>query len=146
VSKSDSTGSKGTKDSKAGKKPTPKTASGTRAKKSTVALTSTQKATQADLLAAFLSVSRAQWPQDWFEGDTALELLEPFYNALLENCTDDEDDVDTRTVLELLAGMTGVFLSDYSQFYGEEKTLSVLRSFVSMTLRVYDERTQELNQ
>lgn len=112
-----------------------KSKSGTGAKKA-----KTVKLEPSDLLGMLLQLPRSEWPKEWFETERALELLEEFYRVLLENCTDEDGDVDTRVVLELLASMTGIFLADYSEFYGTEKTLALFRNFSSLTLNVYADR------
>ncbi len=98
---------------------------------------------QETVLASLLKLPVQDWPTDWFEGERALDILEPFYSAFLDNCVDDDSEVDTRTVMELQAGVLGVFLADYSGFFGEEKTLDLLRRTLSIALRVYVERLAE---
>jgi hypothetical protein len=93
-----------------------------------------------DPLTQLLSLPRSEWPSDVVDDERALEILEQFYKLMLENCTDEDDEVDTRTVMELLAGMTGVFMADYAEFYGEQKALDVLRSFIALTVNVYAQR------
>lgn len=78
-----------------------------------------------------------------FESDRAIELLADFYPALLEHCTDEDDEVDTRAVFELLAGMLGIFVADYSQYYGHRKAMAAYQDLIDLSLSMYEARTEE---
>jgi|GEM_PF-6004750 len=79
-----------------------------------------------------------------FESDLAMEIIGELYPLLLENCTDEDDEIDTQAVFESLAGLIGLFMADYREGYGAEKTQAVFQNLVDLALNLYEERTQEL--
>lgn len=74
------------------------------------------------------------------ESELAAALIGELYPLLLENCTDEDDEVDTRAVFESLAGLLGVFTADYREAYGEEKAMAVFQDLVTLALSIYQER------
>jgi hypothetical protein len=78
-----------------------------------------------------------------FESELAADIIAELYPLLLENCTDDEDEVDTRAVFESLAGIVGLFVADYQEGYGNEKAMTVFQDLIDLALNVYQERTAQ---
>lgn len=75
-----------------------------------------------------------------FESDLASDIIAELYPLLLENCTDEDDEVDTRAVFESLAGLVGLFVADYREGYGDEKARAVFQDLIDLALNVYQER------
>lgn len=78
-----------------------------------------------------------------FESELAAEIIAELYPLLLENCTDEDDEVDTEAVFESLAGLVGLFAADYRDGYGDEKARKVFQDLIDLALNVYDERAAE---
>jgi hypothetical protein len=78
-----------------------------------------------------------------FESDVAVEIIEELYPLLLQNCTDDDDEIDTQAVFESLAGLVGLFIADYREGYGDEKAKAAFQDLVDMALNLYEERIAE---
>jgi hypothetical protein len=78
--------------------------------------------------------------QSDFESERAITVMSDLYPELLEACTDEDDEIDTRAVFESLAGMTGLFFADYQEFYGHEKAMEAFREFVDLSLLMYSDR------
>lgn len=75
-----------------------------------------------------------------FQSELAVEILGELYPLLLENCTDDDDEVDTQAVFEVLAGMMGLFIADYQTYYGEDKAMAAMQDLVDMALNLREDR------
>lgn len=82
----------------------------------------------------------AERPAKQFESDLAADIIAELYPLLLENCMDEDDEVDTRSVFESLAGLVGLFVADYREGYGDEKARQVFQDLIDLALNVYDER------
>jgi hypothetical protein len=78
-----------------------------------------------------------------FESELAVEIIAELYPLLLENCTDEDDEIDTQAVFESLAGLVGVFIADYREGYGEEKAKAAFQDLVDLSLNLYEERIAE---
>jgi hypothetical protein len=78
-----------------------------------------------------------------FQSDLAMDILGELYPLLLENCTDEDDEVDTQAVFEVLAGMMGLFIADYQSYYGHEKAMGAMQDLVDLALNLYQERASE---
>lgn len=81
-----------------------------------------------------------------FESELAMDIIGELYPLLLENCTDEDDEIDTQAVFESLAGLIGLFMADYQEGYGEEKTKALLQTLVDLALNLYEERTAQLEE
>jgi len=81
-----------------------------------------------------------------FESDLAMDILGELYPLLLENCTDDDDEIDTQAMYESLAGLIGLFMADYREGYGAEKTKEVFQNMVDLALNLYEERSAEMDE
>jgi hypothetical protein len=75
-----------------------------------------------------------------FESELAAEIIAELYPLLLENCTDEDDEVDSQAVFESLAGLVGLFMADYRDGYGDEKARQAFQDLIDLALNVYDER------
>lgn len=75
-----------------------------------------------------------------FQSDRAMAVLADAYPWLLEQCTDDEDEIDTRALQETLAGMVGLFIADYQEAYGEDKAREAMEELVNLALLTYEDR------
>lgn len=80
-----------------------------------------------------------------FESDLAVDIIEELYPLLLENCTDDDEEVDTQAVFESLAGLLGLFIADYREGYGEEKAKVAFQDLVDLALNLYEERAAQMD-
>ncbi len=78
-----------------------------------------------------------------FQSELAMDIIEQLYPLLLENCTDDEDEIDTQAVFEVLAGLMGLFTADYHQNYGQEKSMAAFQGLVELALQTYQQRVAE---
>jgi hypothetical protein len=78
-----------------------------------------------------------------FESDLAVDIIEELYPLLLQNCTDEDDEIDTQAVFESLAGLIGLFIADYHEGYGEEKAKAAFQDLVDLALNLYEERAAE---
>lgn len=74
-----------------------------------------------------------------FESEQALLIIEELYPLLLENCTDEEDEVDTRAVLESLSGMVGLFMADYQEGYGHESSMTMFQDLIDLAMNAYEQ-------
>lgn len=81
-----------------------------------------------------------------FESDLAVDILEELYPLLLENCTDDDEEVDTQAVFESLAGLLGLFVADYHEGYGKEKAKAAFQDLVDLALNLYEERVAKMEE
>jgi hypothetical protein len=81
-----------------------------------------------------------------FESDLAVDILEELYPLLLDNCTDEDDEVDTQAVFESLAGLLGLFIADYREGYGEEKAKAAFQDLVDLALNLYEERVAKMEE
>ena len=81
-----------------------------------------------------------------FESDLAVDILEELYPMLLENCTGDDEEVDTQAVFETLAGLMGLFIADYQEAYGDEKAKAAFQDLVDLALNLYEERVTQLEE
>ena len=70
----------------------------------------------------------------------AVEIIAELYPLLLENCTDEDDEIDTQAVFESLAGLVGLFIADYREGYGDEKAKDAFQDLVDLALNLYEER------
>jgi hypothetical protein len=75
-----------------------------------------------------------------FQSDLALDIMEELYPLLLENCTDEDDEIDTQAVFEVLAGLIGLFTAEYHENYGAEKASAAFQDLVSLALATYQQR------
>jgi hypothetical protein len=75
-----------------------------------------------------------------FESDLAVEIIAELYPLLLENCTDEDDEIDTQAVFESLAGLVGLFIADYREGYGDDKAQTAFQDLVDLALNLYEER------
>lgn len=75
-----------------------------------------------------------------FQSELALEIIGELYPLLLENCTDEDDEIDTQAVFDVLAGLMGLFTADYAQNYGEKKAIAAFKSLVELAMETYQER------
>ncbi len=75
-----------------------------------------------------------------FQSDLALDIMEELYPLLLENCTDEDDEIDTQAVFEVLAGLIGLFTAEYHENYGAEKASTAFQDLVSLALATYQQR------
>jgi hypothetical protein len=78
-----------------------------------------------------------------FESELAVEIIAELYPLLLENCTDEDDEIDTQAVFESLAGLVGLFIADYREGYGDEKARAAFQDLVDLSLNLYEERSGE---
>jgi len=85
----------------------------------------------------------AQRTNQSIQNELALEILAELYPLLLENCTDDDDEIDTQAMLESLAGLVGLFMADYQEGYGETKAKVAFQELVDLALTTYQERSTE---
>jgi hypothetical protein len=81
-----------------------------------------------------------------FESELAMEIIGELYPLLLENCTDEDDEIDTEAMYESLAGLVGLFMADYREGYGEEKTRAVFQNLIDLSLNVYEERAAQMDE
>ena len=82
----------------------------------------------------------AQRKQKLFESDLAAEIIDQLYPLLLDNCTDDDDEVDTQAVFESLAGLLGLFVADYHEGYGPQKAQAAFQDLIDLAMNLYEER------
>lgn len=75
-----------------------------------------------------------------FQSDLALDIIGELYPLLLENCTDEDDEIDAQAVFEVLAGLIGLFTADYHENYGQEKASAAFQDLVSLALATYQQR------
>ena len=78
-----------------------------------------------------------------FTSELAMEIVGELYPLLLENCTDEDDAVDTTAVMESLAALVGLFATDYHEQYGQKKSMDMVKAMVDLALQLYRERTAE---
>lgn len=78
-----------------------------------------------------------------FESELAVEIIAELYPLLLENCTDEDDEIDTQAVFESLAGLMGLFIADYREGYGDEKARAAFQDLVDLSINLYEERVNE---
>lgn len=78
-----------------------------------------------------------------FTSDLAMEIIGELYPLLLENCTDEDGEVDTQAVVETLAALMGLFMADYHEQYGADKATAMSKELVSLALGLYQERVSE---
>ncbi|WP_303674322.1 hypothetical protein [Vampirovibrio chlorellavorus] len=131
--KSKNTKNKNTADNKAtGKKGTDKKASAPRPV--------TARVIPAENAFARKAASRATPEAPEFQSDLALDIMEELYPLLLENCTDEDDEIDTQAVFEVLAGLIGLFTAEYHENYGAQKASAAFQDLVSLALATYQQR------
>ncbi len=82
----------------------------------------------------------AQRQKKRFESDLAAEIIDELYPLLLDNCTDEDDEVDTQAVFESLAGLLGLFIADYHEGYGPQKAQAAFQDLIDLAVNLYEER------
>lgn len=78
-----------------------------------------------------------------FESALAGAIVAELYPVLLENCTDEDDEIDTQSVYETLAGLVGLFIADYQGFYGPEKAMETFQNLIDLSLNMYEDRVAD---
>lgn len=78
-----------------------------------------------------------------FQSELAVEIIGELYPLLLANCTDEDDEIDTQAVFDVLAGLMGVFTADYQESYGHDKAMAAFEGLVELALETYKERVDE---
>ncbi len=105
---------------------------------------SNQKTVTASVSAKGDAFARKATPEEpaapEFQSDLALDIMGELYPLLLENCTDDDDEIDTQAVFEVLAGLIGLFTAEYHENYGAEKASVAFQDLVSLALATYQQR------
>lgn len=75
-----------------------------------------------------------------FQSELAVDIIEELYPLLLANCTDEDDEIDTQAVFDVLAGLMGVFMADYQESYGDEKAMAAFKDLAELALETYRQR------
>ncbi len=78
-----------------------------------------------------------------FTSDLAMEIVGELYPLLLENCTDEDGEIDTTAVVETLAALLGLFASDYHEQFGQDKAMGMVKEMVDLAMGLYQERVSE---